>query len=202
MVFKANALNIDFNPNDLIYAPNGSSLAGLATVSDAALTTDSAGVPTYRSLAADGNLLIGSGSGPPLAGFLTPGPGISITNGPNSITIGTTGGGLTWTEVTGATQAMAVANGYITNRGGGVTYTLPATAAIGDEIQVVGKLGLTTIAQNANQQISVSSSSSTIGVAGSIVATNVGDCVTLTCITAGAATVWRASALVGNWTIV
>ena len=40
--------------------------------------------------------------------------------------------------MTGATQAMSVENGYITDRGAGVIYTLPATAALGSEIIVVG----------------------------------------------------------------
>ncbi len=78
---------------------------------------------------------------------------------------------------------------------------MPASGILGDEIIIVGKLGLTTIAQNANQQILVSSSSSIVGVGGSIAGTNVGDCITLICITAGAATVWRASSIVGNWTV-
>ena len=110
-------------------------------------------------------------------------------------------GGFTWTDVTGATQALAVQNGYLTDRGAGVVYTLPATAAIGDEIRIVGKLGLATVTPNANQQILMSSASGTVGVTGTIVATNVGDCVDLICTTSGASTVWRAANFVGNWTV-
>jgi len=106
-----------------------------------------------------------------------------------------------WTDITGATQALAVGNGYVTDRGGGVTYTLPATATFGDEIKIVGKSGLTTVAQNANQQITIASSSSTVGAGGSVAGTNVGDCITLRCTTGGASTVWRAEAVVGNWTV-
>jgi hypothetical protein len=109
--------------------------------------------------------------------------------------------GFPWTDVTTATQALAVNNGYFTDRGAGVTYTLPATAALGDLIIINGKLGLTTVAQNANQQIRMSSALTTVGVTGSIVATNVGDCVTLRCSTAGASTVWVAESFVGNWTV-
>lgn len=107
----------------------------------------------------------------------------------------------TWTDVTNPTQAMAIRNGYVTDLFGGVTYTLPATASLGDRIQIVGKLGITTIAQNANQQILLSSSSTTVGVTGTCVGTNLGDCITLICITAGTSTVWRASNFVGNWTL-
>lgn len=106
-----------------------------------------------------------------------------------------------WTNVTGATQAMITNNNYVTNRGAGVTYTLPATASFGDSINIVGKLGLTTIAQNANQQIVVGSASSTVGVGGSVAGTNVGDCITLRCTTGGSSTVWIAESYVGVLTV-
>lgn len=131
--------------------------------------------------------------------------GVSVTNG-NGVSgnpaISVTGSGFPWTDVTGATQTLAINNGYVTDRSGGVTYTLPATAAEGDMIWVAGKLGAWTISQNANQQILIGSASSTIGVSGSVASTNVGDCVLLLCTTAGASTIWRAVNLVGNITIV
>lgn len=110
-------------------------------------------------------------------------------------------GGMPWTDVTGATQSLSIQNGYVTDRGGGVTYTLPATATFGDIIKIDGKLGLTTIAQNANQSIRMGSSISTTGVGGSVVGTNVGDCITLRCTTGGASTIWIAENFVGNWTV-
>ena len=130
--------------------------------------------------------------------------GVVITNG-NGVsgnpTISVAGAGFVWTDVTGATQALAVNNGYVTDRGGGVTYTLPATATEGDMIWVAGKLGAWSIAQNALQQILVGSSSSTVGITGSLASTNVGDCVLLLATTGGTSTVWRAVNLVGNLTI-
>lgn len=108
--------------------------------------------------------------------------------------------GFPWTDVTGATQTLAVNNGYVTDHVN-VTYTLPATASLGDTMKIVGKTGLSTVAQNANQQIDIGSSSSTVGVGGSIAGTNAGDCIELICITAGASTVWRAASLMGNWTV-
>lgn len=109
--------------------------------------------------------------------------------------------GFTWTDVTDATQTIAIQNGYLTDRGGGVTYTLPATASIGDTFIIVGKLGLATITPNANQQLLMGSTSGTVGATGTAVATNVGDSVTFVCITSGASTVWRASSWVGSWTL-
>lgn len=110
-------------------------------------------------------------------------------------------GGMPWTDVTSATQALATQNGYVTDRGAGVTYTLPATATFGDVIKIDGKLGLTTIAQNANQAIRMSSALSTTGIGGSVAGTNVGDCITLRCTTGGASTIWIAENFVGNWTV-
>ena len=109
--------------------------------------------------------------------------------------------GFPWTDVTGATQTIAINNGYLTDRGGGVTYTLPATASIGDTFKIVGKLGLATITPNANQQLLIGSSSGAVGVTGTAVSNNVGDCITFVCITSGASTVWRADSVVGTWTL-
>lgn len=117
------------------------------------------------------------------------------------VALTTPAGGFTWTDVTGATQALSVSNGYFTNRGAGVTYTLPATAALGDCIKIDGKLGITTIAQNANQSIRFSSLTSTVGVGGTLVGTNLGDCITLRCSTAGASTVWVVENSMGNWNV-
>lgn len=185
----------------LLYASSANVMSALATANRAILTTGTTGIPALTALAVDGQLMIGSTAGAPAAATLTAGSGVTITNGSNSITIAVTGAGFVWTDVTGATQTLAVENGYVTDRGGGVTYTLPASASLGDEIIIVGKLGLTTIAQNANQSIRMSSSISTVGVGGSVVGTNVGDCITLTCTTSGASTVWIASSFVGSWTI-
>ncbi len=130
--------------------------------------------------------------------------GITVVGTPltNTLTISPTSGGFTWTDATGAAYNLAVQNGYITNRAGGVAYTLPATGAIGDTIKIVGKAGLATIAQNANQQIGIGNVATTVGVGGSLTATDAGDCLELICITAGASTVWRTDSIVGNWTVV
>src|SRR5580692_6425864 len=90
-------------------------------------------------VATNGQLPIGSTGADPTLATLTAGTGVSITNGAGSITINATGGALTWTDVTGTTQAMAVNNGYTANNAGTVTLTLPATAAYGTIMAVVGK---------------------------------------------------------------
>ncbi len=162
----------------------------------------SGGSPVSAKVTTDGQLLIGSTATPNIkVGTLTPGTGITVTNGSGSITLAATGAGITWTDVTTSTQSLVAFNGYVTDRGGGVTYTLPASGTLGDLILIVGKAGLATITPNANQQIDMGSASGTVGVTGTAVATNAGDCIELRCITAGASTVWRAANWVGNWTL-
>lgn len=151
----------------------------------------------------------GSGAGQQNTCFVAGITGVTVSNAApvylntstGQLGQGTATNAMTWTDVTGATQTLAVGNGYFTDRGGGVTYTLPSTAALGDIIKIDGKLGLATIAQNANQAIRVGSALSTTGVGGSVAATNVGDCMTLRCSTAGASTIWVAENFVGNWTV-
>lgn len=105
----------------------------------------------------------------------------------------------TTVDVTGSTQAMAVQTRYLTDNAGGVTYTLPATASLGDTMKVSGKLGISTITPNSGQQIVIGSVAGTVGATGTCVSTNVGDCITLVAIVSGSNTVWRAETFVGNW---
>lgn len=188
--------------NQLLYSSSANVVAGLAAANSAVLVSTSAGVPVWSGTLTNGQMVIGSTGATPTAGTITSTGGtITVSTGAGTLNLEVVGGGFAWTDVTSATQAMSVENGYITDRGAGVVYTLPATAALGSEIIVMGKLGLTTITPNANQQILISSSSGTIGVTGTIVGTNVGDCITLIATTSGASTIWRAQSLVGNWTV-
>jgi len=187
--------------NQILYSSSANVVAGLATANSGVLTTGATGIPVITALASNGQIIIGSGSGAPAAATLSAGAGITITNAANSITISASASGFSWTDVTGATQTIVAENGYITDRSGGVTYTLPASGALGDTFKIVGKLGLATITPLALQQLLIGSASGTVGITGTAVATNVGDCIEFVCITSGASTVWRAANFVGNWTL-
>ena len=130
----------------------------------------------------NGQLFIGNTGNPATAATLTAGPGIGITNGVGSITITATGAGFTWTDVTGATQALSVENGYFADRATLITFTLPATANLGDTIRIIGKgAGLYTIAQNAGQSINFVSVTTTVGASGSLTSTEQFDSIELIC---------------------
>ncbi len=151
----------------------------------------------------DGQLLIGNSTGNTLAkNTIIPGANITVTNGPGTITISSSGGvGFSWTAVTGTTQAMLESSGYVANNAALVTFTLPMTASFGTEIILTGKgAGGWLIAQNANQSIVVGSSTSTTGVGGSVASSNRKDSIILTCTTADLE--WTALSVIGNLTIV
>lgn len=109
------------------------------------------------------------------------GTGINITGSGNSITFSATGGGLTWTVVNSASQNIQVNNGYFSDSGGLVTFTLPSIAAVGDTFRIAGMQGSWTIAQGAGQRIRVQGQISTLGVGGSVSSNNLSDSIHCVC---------------------
>jgi hypothetical protein len=110
--------------------------------------------------------------------------------------------GYNWTDVVTATKTLSAQNGYITDNGAVlITYTLPATAALGSIIEIAGKSsGLFSIAQLAGQKIIFGNQSTTVGVGGSLTSTNVGEYLKLLCITAN--TTYLVIGVIGNPTVV
>jgi len=152
-------------------------------------------------VATNGQLPIGSTGADPVLATLTAGTGVSITNAAGSITINASGGGFSWTDVTGTSQAIAVNNGYTANNSGLVTLTLPSTAAYGSVIAVVGKgAGLWKIAQNSGQTIHFGTLNSTTGTGGSVASTFQYDVVYLLCTIAN--TDFTVTDSIGNLTVV
>lgn len=158
-----------------------------------AINLSAAGVTAYdglgtffgRTIQGTGNVNVTNGDG--IAGN----PSISVS------------GIMSWVEVTGTSQAMATQTGYIANNAALVTLTLPATAALGDSIRVLGKgAGGWKVGINATQQIVIGKLASTVGTGGSLASTATNDCIELRCITAGTATVWEVASSIGNITVV
>jgi hypothetical protein len=110
------------------------------------------------------------------------GSGVNVAGSANTLTITSTALALTWSVVTTATQAITTANGYFADRGAGVTFTLPATAAIGDFFKIVNvNAGGFTLAQNAGQSIIIGDQTTTTGIGGSLASTAVGDTLEIAC---------------------
>lgn len=111
-------------------------------------------------------------------------------------------GGISWTNVTGTTQAMAVNSAYIANNASLVTLTLPSSAAVGDSVRVAGGgAGGWALAQNSGQTIHYGNQNTTTGVGGSLASSNRYDGIELVCTIAN--TDWVATGIVqGNITVV
>lgn len=187
--------------NQILYSSSNNVIAGLATTDNASLSTNASGVPTWLALT-DGQIVVGSSIGAPAAATVTAGPGVSITNGHNTITISATASILGWNLASNSTQAMVADSAYVANAGGGVTFTLPTTAAFGTGLSIIGKgAGGWVIAQNALQSIQVGSVSSTVGTGGSVSSTNQFDSISLICTVAN--TTWTTyGGVQGNLSIV
>ena len=147
----------------------------------------------------NGQLAIGSTSAEPVAATISAGSGIAVANGAGSITISSAGGGLAWSVIT-ANQAIAVNNGYICNKAGLLTLTLPTTSAVGTVFAVtnINTAAGIEITYTTNQQIFMGSSSTTI-TTGNIECTALGDSLYLVCTSANL--VWQVISSMGNWTL-
>jgi len=104
----------------------------------------------------------------------------------NVITVNSTAGGFGWLTVTSANNPVTLTHGkgYICKGAGVVNFILPAGAVVGDTFRILGYGNLWSIAQNANQSITIGIKTSTLGVFGSVIATAVSDAIELVCVTA------------------
>lgn len=192
-----NAINLNATG---IVKYDGAGTFSATTVTQNAVILGGASNALSSLVLTNGQLAIGNTGSAPSAATLTAGTGVSITNGTGSITINATGGAISWTVVTGATQAMAVNNGYIANRAGTVAFTLPTTSAVGDIVAVTGINTATgwSIGYTTNQQIFFGTSSATV-TTGSLASVNIRDTVYLVCVVANLT--WNVVSSIGNITV-
>lgn len=149
----------------------------------------------------DGDVIIGRTGNTPVANKFTAGTGISIVYGAGSITFSSTGAE-TWVDQTTPTVTLANNTGYIANAGVSlITFTLPATANVGDWIEINGLAsGLFTIAQNAGQSIIFGDTTSTVGVGGSVTSTLPSDGLKIRCVVADLT--WTLVSAVGDLDVI
>ena len=132
-----------------------------------------------------------SGSAVPSSGVLTIAGGGDVTTSGSGSTVTVTctgggGGGITWSAITADLDPMVVDNGYICNKAGLLTLTLPTTAAVGTTFRVTG---MNTdagwkVEQNASQQIHFGDVSTTSGTGGYLASTLKRDSIELVCVVA------------------
>jgi hypothetical protein len=152
----------------------------------------------------NGQLLIGSTGASPAFSTLTLGPGLTQTAGAGTLTLGVQSGGLTPNSVAGTTQQLAIGNSYISNNVALTTFTLPTTAAVGDEIEIIGSgAGFWRLAQNASQLVKFNAAVTTTGVGGSITSTQAANTINIKCTVANTTwTVTNTSGAQGAYTVV
>ncbi len=108
--------------------------------------------------------------------------GVFQLYGISNVVLGSTG--FIWNVITGTSQTMVANNGYVANNGSLVTFTLPASAAVGDTFQVSGVgAGGWKVAQNSGQTIQIEGFTTTSGTGGSLASTVKNDNVTIICTT-------------------
>lgn len=172
--------------------------AGVAlTITDGGLTVSSGTVTltplSWGALVLDGGTHAVSSAGPGAAGQVLMSNGATSLPTFQAVTVGTI-----WSEVTADVTPAVVGHGYITNKASTLcAITLPAAAAVGTTLDIVGK-GATgwAIVQAASQQIIFGNISSTAGVGGSVASSQQSDCLSLICTTADL--IWTVRNAVGN----
>ena len=104
---------------------------------------------------------------------------------------------LNWATITGTAQAATINTGYLINSATLSTITLPATAAIGSILEIIGVgAGGWRLAQSAGQQVIFGNLSNTSGAGGQLNSTHQRDAIRLVCITAD--TTWQVISSIGN----
>jgi hypothetical protein len=136
-------------------------------------------------------------------GFVgTGGASVSLTGNTYTIYAATAAASLMdWTEVTGASQGMAIDSGYIANNGSRVSLYIPTTAAQGSVVRVVGVgAGGWELSQGVSSIIYFGNVSTTAGVSGLIQSTNARDSVEMLCVIANLQ--WNVISSIGNLTVI
>ena len=178
--------NLVNSPFPTVVAKGGT---GLATLTAGSLQVgNGTGTMTQLGVATNGQLPIGSTGADPVLATITAGTGISVTNGAGSITIASTASSYSWVDQTTTSRTLSANTAYVSTStaNGLITYTLPATAAVGDTYRIVGKsTGGWVLQAAAGQVVNVGSVATT--TAGTVASSNAFDTVEIVCITANTA---------------
>jgi hypothetical protein len=112
--------------------------------------------------------------------------------------------GTAWASTT-VNASITTGSGYIADKAGLLTMTLPASPTLGHFFEIINNNTAVgwRIAQNAGQQMRIGTSTTTVGVGGYLEATQLGDAIRMICTVGGASAVWTVCpGTQGNITVV
>lgn len=150
--FGALGVNSGLTAHGVLLGENNSAIAATAALSN-------------------GELLIGSTGSDPVPAHLTPGNGIQTAEGAGTLSVSVIKGGFTPNSIAGASSPLLAQNSYIANDAAQTTFTLPATASVGETFLITGGAGNTggiVIAQNGGQTIRQGANVTTTGATGTV----------------------------------
>lgn len=192
------------NGNNITWTTGAGTLTGnvTGTTNHTVQVGNTGGSLTSLSAATNGQVLIGStGADPVFAAITSSGGTIAVTLGAGTVNLESTSGGFKWNTIAGTSQSITAENGYINSNVGLTTLTLPLTGSVGYTFKIAGYgAGGWRIAQNAGQNIYLGSSTTSVGVGGSLSSTNAHDSIEVMCVIAN--TEWQALDFIGNITVV
>jgi hypothetical protein len=131
------------------------------------------------------------------------GAGISITGSGDNVTVAATAAPfiVPWSVIVAASKTIIVNEGYFANRGGGVAFTLPAAAAVGDVFYLSAlHADGWSLGQSAGQSVQIGSFSTTVGGGGSLASNAIGNSIFAVCAVANLT--WVVQSSMGNITVV
>jgi len=213
---KNSSVNLDITNNSIGWTIGGGTSKRNLTVNgtgDQTLTAQQAIVLTLPNRATDtivgwgdytakGVILVGTGSGTFTAlavgtdTYQLTADSAQASGVKWALPSGGASGVTSWTNVTGTTQTMASTNGYYANNASAVAFTLPATAAQFEYMEIVGIQGSWNVIQGASQSIVLGDITTTSGAGGSLSSSHATDGIKLQCIVAN--TKWQVVSSFGN----
>jgi hypothetical protein len=146
---------------------------------------EAGGALSSSSALTNGEILIGSTGAAPVPNVLASADNsITVAAGPGAISLEVTAPpSLTWSVIAAGPLAITLGEGYISDNAASVSYSLPATAAVGERFGITGIQGAWVITQGAGQIIHNGAASTTI-TTGTLGSTAARDAVEIMCVVA------------------
>lgn len=195
-VYTTSTFADTYSASTILYSNGANNIAGLATANSSVLVTTSAGVPVQSGTMTNGQMIIGSTSATPQVGTISGSGNITVTTGAGTLALSLTGpASMTYASNTGTSATLNAFAGIIPINVALFTFTLAATASVGDVFEIVGRgAGGWLLNLNAGQTIFGTGFATTSG--GSVTSTDRYNCLRFVCVVAN--TGFVVSSIMGN----